>query len=272
MDLFALDDYKEILKTQMTFLHEQNRSFTFQEMAKACSVQKTYLSRVLNRDGDLNADQLYSASQYLGLNAEERNYLFLVFDHQRSSVAERKEAIAARIRKFKTKAKTTAKYISVPETHAEIADYSEYHLDPTLRLIHIFLTLDRFAKDPEKMCPFLRITPRRLRDSLIKLRQFGVIEQKANGWKVIEESLHLSPESPIAPFYRVLARLKSVEKLQGGISPEDYTFSVFFSCNPKTRELIQTRFLEFLRSIEKEIHKSPAEEVYQMTFDLLKWG
>src|SRR6186997_1459996 len=114
MDLYSSDDYKEILKARMEFLRERDPSFTFQEMAKSCRVQKPYLSRVLNRDGHLNADQLFLAADYLGLNAEEKTYLFLVFDHQRSDLGQRREQIEAKLRKFRARAKTTAKYLPIP--------------------------------------------------------------------------------------------------------------------------------------------------------------
>src|SRR5690349_11834242 len=72
--------------------------YTYDRMARACGIQKTYLSRVLNSDGShLSDDQLYLACRFLGVGIEEREFLLLLRDCERSSVPERKAELQGRI-------------------------------------------------------------------------------------------------------------------------------------------------------------------------------
>ena len=55
MNIFKYLNYKVILKEKIKDLKEGRRGrFTFEALARACRIQKTYLSKVLNHDGNLN--------------------------------------------------------------------------------------------------------------------------------------------------------------------------------------------------------------------------
>lgn len=74
MDVFNSTDYKYFLREA---LHEKRRqvnaSFTYERMARACGINKTYLSRVLNSEAaHLSEEQLYLAATYLGLDSEQQ--------------------------------------------------------------------------------------------------------------------------------------------------------------------------------------------------------
>ena len=76
MNYYEATHYKEILKENLTEKKKHiSKRFTFQNMAHHCGIQKTYLSKVLGRDGNLTADQLFLASDFLGLDADQREYL-----------------------------------------------------------------------------------------------------------------------------------------------------------------------------------------------------
>lgn len=77
MSIYKHIDYKILLKNSLeTKKSSLGRAFTYESMAKACRIQKTYLSRVLNRDGDLSRDQLYRACEFLGFSAAEKEFVF----------------------------------------------------------------------------------------------------------------------------------------------------------------------------------------------------
>lgn len=55
-------------------------------------------------------------------------------------------------------------------------------------------------------------------------------------------------------------------------SEKSYNFSVIFSANPRTKQKVQTAFLDFLKLAQEMVGKAKTEEVYQMNFDLLGWS
>ena len=48
-------------------------------------------------------------------------------------------------------------------------------------------------------------------------------------------------------------------------------YSVTFSAEERIRARIHEAFLKFLREVEPLVRESPAQEVYQMNFDLFPW-
>ena len=75
MNLFQLADYRDAIRQRLLELKAQNPSSSFQNLAKRCGVQKTYLSRVLSGGkAELSSDQLFLALDYLGFPEPEREY------------------------------------------------------------------------------------------------------------------------------------------------------------------------------------------------------
>src|SRR5438067_732825 len=100
MRVYDCDSYKSFLRTSLLQKKQAVSSsrYTYERMARACGIQKTYLSRVLNSDAShLSDDQLYLACRFLGVGLVERDFLLLLRDWERSSVPERKAELAARI-------------------------------------------------------------------------------------------------------------------------------------------------------------------------------
>lgn len=272
MNIFELADYKAILRTLIEKKSQEGQRVNLTRLAAACRIQKTYLSKVLNHDGHLNSDQLHLACKYLGLKSQESKYIFLLHESERSDLIERKEALRREARKLQAKALSTENYISAePVTHEE-SDLLRYHLDPLLQLVHLFLTVPRFAKSHKLIGDELRLKKDQLDLYLEALVKMKLVIREGNGWKVIRDSLHLSREADAYQPYRIMLRTMALEKLQRSRDDNDYSFSVFFSADESSRRLIQERFMEFLKTIQPIVKKAQAENVYQINFDLLGWS
>jgi hypothetical protein len=100
MNLHEFDDYKTALKEFMAERRKQFGSrFTFERMAEACGIQKTYLSKVLNKGGHLNPDQLFSACEYLKLSPNECDFLLLLRETQLALNPKRSALLKAKVEK-----------------------------------------------------------------------------------------------------------------------------------------------------------------------------
>jgi hypothetical protein len=269
--LYDHASYKEALKTVLLERREQlGKSYTFQNMAKACRVQKTYLSRVFNGDAHLNDDQLYLACTYLGLGEDEQHYLGLLHQHERSIVAGKKGKLSSQIELVRRRRHDSQ--IKAAPLESSTPHHADFYLDPAMQLVHIFLTIPRYRNDIGKIKAALHLNADDLASTLTKLQRLGLIAYRDGRYEVVRDSIHLPPDSPVYKAGRALLRLRAMDKIDRLPPAETFNFSVVFSATETVRARIQMRFQEFLKSVEDEVKAAPAEEVYQMSFDLFGWS
>lgn len=265
---FLLEDYKEILKAELENKKRRfGQRFTYQAMAKTCKVQKTYLSRVFNSDAHLNSDQLYLACDYLGLDEEGRRYLQVLHELQRSSLPSKQAALKRQLEDIRRRNTNSEGYLSAKFVTNRLTDHTRYYTDPDILLVHMHLTIPHFQTNYRELIQKLRISDIQLTSILTYLENLEIIEFQDGKYHVLQDHLQLRQDADIMRASAKLLRLKGMQKYDD----EAYQFSVVISANEQTRAQIKKKFLEFLRDVEELVKVSPSEEVYQMSFDLLKW-
>lgn len=243
-------------------------------MAKACGIQKTYLSRALNSDRThLSQDQLYQACLYLGLPKEERRFAALLLDHERASVGRRREDLAAEIELVRAKKRRTESYLKDMATASGPSGSAAYFLDPEAILVHVFLTTETYAGNVEAIQMRLNLSDARLREILATLQQRGLVGIDEHGaYHVLVDRLHLSSDAEIYPAYRVMQRLKTLERLRQLDGDHAYSFSAVFTADDATRRKIKQMLLALLAEVEPVASNAPAKDVFQLNLDLFDWS
>ena len=272
MTLYECDDYKEALKFLVDELKLKRKSVTFEAMAEHCGVQKTYLSKVLNREGNLSEDQFFLASEYLKLNATESHFLENLYRLNTTQVAARKVKFQQAIEKSR---KEMLKSENSIKTEGEALHHTlmeKYYLDPYYQLIHIFLTIEAFASDEEEIAKRLGLPTVNFEKYLRDLVTWKVIEFKNGRYRVLKNNLHLPKDSDLTTSFRNFTRFASQNKMNALAADDFYSFSAIISCDDETKRKIQKRFLDFLKQCQNEVVKAESKEVYQINFDLLKWS
>lgn len=270
MNIYSCDDYKDALQK----LLEQKRTsggrlYTYQKMATAAGIQKAYLSRVLNGDQHLSRDQLYDACLYLSIPKQERDFLLLLHAWQRAASRRYREELLEEIKERRRLSDKTEK--QVPVTTYDDDEMAEFALDPVMQLVHLFLTVDTYAKDISLIATRLGISAERLLELIRKLESKNFIEFRDGSYHVTRMNVHLPRESKYYAINRVLVRMKMLERAQA-LPPDDtYNLAVFFSADPAVYERIRQSFFAFLKDAESLIRDAPSKQVYQMCFDLLPY-
>lgn len=272
--IYEHQSYKLALKELL--LQKQanvSKTFTFQNMAKACRVQKTYLSRVFNGQAHLSDDQLYLASEYLGFSEDERQYLSLLHQYERSCVQPKRRALQRRIEGVRKRHLMTDAHLKAAVPTVETQDFAAYYLDPNMQLVHMYLTVPRYGKDVAAIRTQLGLPEAEVTRILTKLQQLSLVVFVDGRYELAATNLHLPSDSPVYKPYRTLLRMKAMERL-GTLTAEEqpYNFSVVFSANEDVRRRVQSRFLAFLKDVEAEVKDAEATDVYYMSFDLFPWS
>jgi len=248
--------------------------FTFEKMAVACGVQKTYLSKVLNSSAHLNQDQLFAAVEYLNLEPSDYEYLSLLRESQSGLNSKRLKMIQEKINQIrKSKLKTEAVINIDPDQSIENLQW-EYYTDIELQLVHMFLTVNTYSREPLRIISKIGIDELKLQNILLKLQRWKLIKYDGQKYLCSDPMRHLAEDSPVFKTFAILMRLKTIENihLKNVTHNLDYFFSVMFSANPKIQEKLKKNLLNFIKETQKEVVTSKSEEVYQLNIDFFKWS
>ena len=274
MSVFAQRTYKSALTTLIDQRRKDARDlseWTNTAIAVACRVQKTYWSRVFNGDADLNGDQLYLALNFLEATTEERRFITLFHERDRSAIAERRMILDKELNSYRTQAIDAKDHLKSEKSQTSSEGMHLYYLDPSVQLIHLFLTIDRYAEHPEQLTTKLGVSSETLKKALALLRSLGIITTRDRRVVVLKDAMHLPADSPIIKPYQVMNRLKGIEKLQRSVGKEQHAYTLFFSADDDARAEILTKFMVFLKQVESVVRPAKCAKVFQMHFDLLDW-
>lgn len=272
MDIYNCLSYKECLLKVLLEKKKSRPQYTFEALSKACGVQKTYLSRVLNHKGNLNEDQLYAAGIYLKFSRSELKFLTTLWRWENTHHPDRKSFYQKKLNELRRQSFKTENKLNVSTAVIAQEILSEYYTDPYFPLIHMFMTLERYQKNPELLKEPLGLSRNKILCYLDRLADMGLIAYVEKKWKILKDTIHLPRASYLIKSYRALMRIKALEKMDQLHDEEYYSFSVAFSSNPEVQKEIQSRFLNFLSDVQKMVAKEKETDVYQMNFDFLKWS
>lgn len=255
------------------FQERKNRvgKWTLARMGEEIGIQPSYITNVLKGRAHLQPDQLYTIAEHLGLKANEREYLLLLLDYNRSTNPNRKADLKDKLFQFQKKYLKSDLHISAKTVDVE-ERFSEYYLNPICPIIHVFLNFDQYAKQPEKIAQQLGIAKNLLGDAIAVLEKLKYIEKTSKGYKVLIKNRHLPKDSPLCEPHQTLMRYKSIDQMQRIPKDDKYSFSVTLSCTPQDKNLIHQEFLNFLKKSEHIVKNSKREEIYQINFDLFPWS
>jgi len=273
MDVFSLRDYKEAIHAKLA---EKKRllgnRFTYEKLARRIGVQQTYLSRVLGPNGPhLSEDQLYRIASDLGFGHDERRFLQLLLERDRSEIPERLRELTEEIDRLARTRQRSEAYLSV-ETTPNSSELLEYFLNPDVPLAHMFLTVKRFRDNVPQIASKLGITDDALNNILATLERQGMVALVDGSYEVKLDQTHLSADSALFGPYRAMQHMRAMERFQKLPLDRTYNFTVVFSATEAARLQIKTEFLEFLKKVENIVQNAPDEDVFQMSFDLFDWS
>lgn len=273
--IFLQTDYRVALRNRLTELkHSLGSAFTTQVLAEKCEIQRTYLSKVLNCANHLNDDQIFSALNYLKFSDAEKNYLEILHQWQRASNKKRKELLQHKLHALQVTALKADTHISTPKLAANQEDliYLKYYLNPQVQLAHVFLSIEAYQKNPEKIRSALRISKEDWIKILTTLFDLSLIKQEGDSLIAQQIQIFLSSDSPVFPVYHHLVKTFALPQIQKVATTEKNSLSVLFTCSETTWEKIRMRIVEMTKEIEKlVINDEKPEKVYQLSLDMFPW-
>ncbi|MCC7403406.1 MAG: TIGR02147 family protein [Bdellovibrionales bacterium] len=275
MSVFRFLDYRDAISEIISESKSGLRPFSFSGLADAAQVQKPYVTRVFKKEAHFNSDQLFLIADYLGLNQEEADYLMILLEFGRSSLSSRKKSIRKTIHDLQAKHLDTRKHLAAEMVDTATRDeHLAYYLDPMAPLVHAFLSVPRYAREPKLIGARLGLSEKRLAAVIEILTSLKIIKSSGpnKGVQIIRDHMQLVSNSPATLPYQIFQRTNAIHQIQTQSLQDRFIFSVAFSADENTKTEIHEAFLKFLRKAEALVKASQPTEIYQMNFDLFGWG
>ena len=272
--IFKFDDYRAYLKKVVEQKKQVEIRFGLHRLAEMAQVQRPYFSKVMARQADLSADQVFLLAEGLGLNADEVRYFELLVERDRTPLAARRKRLTETLERMAEAQLATAKNLNAGNETlggTDAAATSEYYLEPLVQIVHVSLFIPRFAAQPRELASALRITPARLNEIIDTLRNMGLVAYEGSALVPQRDSLHLDKHAKVYRIWRSQLRILALQRMNDLPLEEQVSFSSVFSADQQTKRAIHERFLAFLRSCEDLVRDAQSLQTFQISFDLFPW-
>lgn len=278
MNIYLSQNYREIIKKRLEDKKKLDKSIGYRTMAEQMLIQKPYLSRVLNAYADFNTDQLYMACQYLQMSDEEYEYMGLLLEYERSGHAKRREELLRQIKEIQFLQNDTGKKVKgahqMTTKEFDASDITSFFLDPLNYVVHAFLAIPKYRKNPEDIGEVLGISQGRLSSVLIELEKLKLIEVKKGAIKVLVDSVHLPRDSRfVIPHQKLMTQACNSKKGDIPFSRKKAFYTTFAS-NEAVKDKIESEFNDFIERVGEIVmsDKKAKTDCYQLCFDLFPWS
>lgn len=273
MNLTQFSDYRTALNQLIQSRKASVGSrFTSTNLAKHCGMQKTNLSAILNLKGHLNADQLFLASEFFSLSEKESEYLSMLRSFQRAYVKSRVAFLKKRLDRLKKELNATAQYLDVSESSLSESQVFDYFLDPMAILVHVLLTIDKYAGNINSISAILSISEERLSKIINTLFQLKIIEVQKGTVVVLKDKLHLDRSSPAFIAHHNLVRSLAGDKVLRSPNSKKMGFTACFTAHDEILESMRRDLLTLLQRYQKLTDGSDScDRLCQINLDLIDW-
>lgn len=273
MNIFVETDYRYVISELVREFKAQGKRITLGKLAADANMQKAHMTNVLKRRASFQSDQMYLICKSLGLEDDKCAYMMLLLEYERTGLAERRRDIKKELDKLQSRHLQTETHLSGEKTAGKDLGkiFPEYYLEPLHQLVHIAISIERFAKNVNALAESLGIPIIKVQQILNKLVEKGLVEKTIDRYQNIRRNSHLKKTSPVFRAWRHQLNSMANARLQQGSGDDHYGFTAVFSADEGTRKKMQAKILELIKSLETEVKHAPPQGVYQFSIDLLPW-
>ncbi len=273
---FSCKDYRDALEIQRNLQKELTpKKYSIQNLAEACGIHRSYLSKVMHQKAHLSEDQLYLAMEFLGFDERKTEFTELLYRWQRSEVEARRKALEAQIKKFNETTQHMTPDKIAQNARAKDIDINKFFLHPHAQVVHTFLCLERFRKQPATIMKELELDESSFRESLDFLESLGILKQENGEIVDFIDYFTFAMEAYITDSYHSMARNRGYYKMLMAPQKDRNVYTYMFTISPDTLEKLRMRRTQFLKEmhniIDEDKTTSDNSMVYELHFDLFPW-
>lgn len=266
IDVFSFHDYRLYLKAWIELAREKKTS-NLSTLAEEIGVNPSFLAHVLSGVKNLSFEQAALISQIFNHTPLEREYFFSLVQIERAGTQLLKvywESKKQNILDERSKVRSRV------GQHVELSaeDRAVFYSSWIYVAIFVATAIDD-GQTLDQIAHRFSLNRSKAEEMLNFLERTGICVREKNIYKMGQNSVYISNESPLVVKHHTNWRMKAIQKMDSRQSKElFYTspMSISSSDFEKIRELL----LKSIESSQKMAHDSPAEDVFCLNIDFFK--
>lgn len=264
--LFEHDKYRDFLR--QSFPGSGERRGQRRKLAETLNCQTSFISLVLTDRAHINEDMLFLAARFLGLNAEETDFLLLIYHFERAGTSELRQYYRSKIKSFREKRNQIKSRInSAPTMPIEVQ--AQYYSNWVYSAIHTAV-MSVNTRSIEKISKKLDLSERLTEEVLSFLTEWGFVTKKSQVYEPGVNRLHLDSSSPFILQHHRNWHQEAIRNLNEK-QEEDFNYSGALSLAKSDIPIVREIFLKSISLIEKQITPSPDEEMIGISVSCFKY-
>ncbi len=266
MDIFEYENYKDFVNKRVLNMKNRGRG-QYQSIALHLSVHTTLISHVFSGNKDLNLEQSFALSDYLGLTELEREYFMALVAHARAGTDKLKKYYKQKLDTLKKQSANLAHRLvnrSVLKFEDQALFYSEWYFSAIRLLISI-------EKDQElsSLSETLGISVERINYVLDFLIKSGLLVKEKGHYQLGPNRTHLEASSPLASRHHKNWHLKVMESYEK-LTNNEIVFTCPVLLDEKDAITVKKLIMEFIDRADSVFEASGSEKLYCLNVDWVK--
>lgn len=264
VNIFDFKSYKTYLKT----LTEGERGL-LSRLAEAAECQKSYLSSCLKGKSHLSPDHVFRIAEYLQLNDQEQDFLFLLMDLEKAGDPTFKKKLELRIRNTSREAyrlkNQQASTVIINENNSGVGSY---YSNWFFTAVHTLSSIGKF-QSVAQISKRLNIDGASALAFLSELEKIGFVKKEKEAYKWHSMNLHLDETSPQVANHHLNWRLRAIENAQR-MDRDASHYTSIQSMSLDDFEILRSKIAKFIKDFNKVSDPSTPEEAFCLSIDFFK--
>lgn len=268
-NLFEFSSYKSYLRA---LIEDSELRGYVSKLAKAAECQRSYLSKVLQRDSNihLTPDHIFGICEYLQLTEVESDYLKLLLEKERASQLRYRQAIEKRLLNFRNQYLNLKKQLGKDQIETDERSSGFYYNYWLYSALHIAVSIPELQNLSALSRRFALPTDILVRH-LQELEKLGLVQSKNSKWIWQSGDIHLPKDSLAILPHHMNWRNQAIQNLS--LRHVDAThYSVVQSLSQADYETLRMHMLDWIKKFQAIASPSAPEELICFNLDLFRVG
>lgn len=269
-NIFDFRDYRDAIIAAVESKKKTDGKFNFKSLAAQAKIQKTYLSKVLNKNGHLSADQVFAVAEVFGWTGEEVDYVTTLMEISRSQSESRRKNLQEKAQRIVESVRGPRREIS-SSLRMTAEEVFEFYHTPWLLQVCTALDIPKFAKSPQELAAWFGITEQDIESLLATLLKLKMVEKTEKGFKLLHTTIQMTDYPLHNKVARYSVKLQTLQRLVGDHHKEDKSMYLLFAADREAKKVIQAKLQSFQKELLEHVRDSEAQVVYQLSLDFFAW-
>lgn len=234
------------------------------KLARALSVNNTFISQVLKGDKSLSLEQAFATANYLSLNEFEAEFFVLLVQLDRAGTREYKNFIEKQLARLKGKSEKLANRVK-HETKISEEQRAVFYSDWVYSAVRLSTQLSNL-KTVESLAEHFALPVAKVREVIEFLLIAKILKLECGELSWGATSTHLEASSPWIKSHHANWRQKAIEEISHSNS-KSLHYSAPMTLSKSDAARVREVLIQSINAVDEILTPSPSEELHCLNID-----